>query len=85
MRKNRIVKKETEKIEVKKVTNPVKVMRLKCLDCCNGSITEVKLCTCEDCPLHPFRFGKNPYRKKVEYTEERKQQLAEQLAKGRNK
>lgn len=40
-----------------------KVIRLKCLDCCCGSADEVKKCTCEKtCFLHPFRFGKNPFR-----------------------
>ena len=42
---------------------PVKAIRLKCLDCCNGSSTEVKLCTVEKCPLYPFRDGHNPNRK----------------------
>lgn len=51
-------------------TNPVKVIRAKCLDCCAGSSNEVKLCTAERCPLWPCRFGKNPYRKKVERSEE---------------
>ena len=44
-------------------TNPVKVIREKCLDCCCGSPNEVKLCTAVNCPLHPWRMGKNPYRK----------------------
>ncbi len=39
---------------------PLKAVRLKCLDCCCGSADEVRLCPCEDCPLHQFRFGKNP-------------------------
>jgi len=39
---------------------PLKAIRLKCLDCCCGSRYEVKLCTCLDCTLYPFRFGKNP-------------------------
>ena len=47
----------------KKQTNPTKVIREKCLDCCCGSANEVKLCTAERCPLWPWRMGKNPYRK----------------------
>ena len=54
----------------KQVTNPVKVIRLKCLDCCCGSPNEVKMCTATGCPLHPFRDGKNPYRAKRQYTPE---------------
>ena len=45
------------------IKNPVKAIRAKCLDCCCNSKKEVELCTCEKCSLHPFRFGKNPYRK----------------------
>lgn len=62
-------------------TNPVKVIREKCLDCCCGAITEVAECGAVKCPLHPFRFGKNPYRKKTEMTEERREQLLQALGK----
>ncbi len=41
---------------------PLRAIRAKCLDCCCGFANEVKLCTAEKCPLHPFRFGKNPNR-----------------------
>ena len=44
-------------------TNPVKVIRAYCLECCLNSAHEVALCTAAGCPLHPFRMGKNPYRK----------------------
>nr|DAE34801.1 MAG TPA: hypothetical protein [Caudoviricetes sp.] len=33
-------------MEEKKITNPVKAIRAKCLDCCCGSSNEVELCTC---------------------------------------
>lgn len=39
---------------------PVKAIRAKCLDCYCGQYKEVELCPCSDCPLYPFRFGKNP-------------------------
>lgn len=29
----------------------------KCLDCCCGSHTEVRLCTAQKCPLFPYRMG----------------------------
>ena len=51
-------------------TNPVKAIREKCLDCCCGSANEVSMCVITDCALYPFRMGKNPYRKKREYSEE---------------
>ena len=42
---------------------PLKAIRAKCLDCSGGSIHEAKLCVIPECSLHPFRFGKNPFRK----------------------
>lgn len=69
----------------KVITNPVKAIRAKCLDCCCEQVNEVQLCTSKDCPLYPFRFGKNPYRTKREYTEEQKKAMAERLAKVRHK
>ena len=60
-------------------TNPVKVIREKCVDCCCGSVYEVAKCTAEKCPLHPWRMGKNPYRKKVERTEEELAAMRERM------
>lgn len=65
------------------ITNPVKAIRSKCLECSCGSSNEVKLCPITDCALYPFRFGKNPYRKKKEYTEEEKAALLRKLKRGR--
>lgn len=44
----------------KRENNNAKAIRAKCLDCCGGSIQEVRLCTCGQCALYRFRFGKNP-------------------------
>lgn len=41
--------------------SPLRALRLKCLDCCNDSAQEVRLCTAVDCPSWPFRMGKNPW------------------------
>lgn len=41
---------------------PIKAIRAKCLDCCCGQYKEVKLCPCSDCPLYPYRLGKDPHR-----------------------
>ncbi len=60
------------------ITNPVKAIRAKCLDCCCGS-----QCPCTDCALYPFRFGKNPYRQKRELTPEQKAAMAERLRNSR--
>lgn len=61
------------------ITNPVKAIRAKCLGCCCGSSNEVKMCACTDCPLYPFRFGKNPYRAKREYTDDQKAEMRERM------
>ena len=59
-------------------TSPIKAIREKCIDCMNGSRNEVKLCPSEDCPLYPFRFGKNPYSKRV-MTDEQRRATADRL------
>jgi len=48
---------------------PLRALRLKCLDCCNESAQEVRLCTAVDCPSWPFRMGKNPWRRKLDQEE----------------
>ena len=63
--------------------NPLKAIRGKCLDCCCGQINEVKLCPSSNCPLHPFRFGKNPFRKAREYSPEQLDALKARLSKKR--
>ena len=40
------------------ITNPVKAIRAKCMDCCCGSTAEITNCTVTGCSLYPFRFGK---------------------------
>lgn len=44
---------------MKKLT-PVKAIRAKCLDCCNGQSAEVRQCTCIKCPLYGYRMGHRP-------------------------
>lgn len=41
--------------------SPLRALRLNCLDCCNGSAQEVRLCTAVTCPSWPFRMGRNPW------------------------
>ena len=69
---------------MKDITSPLKAIRAKCLDCCCDQITEVKLCPASTCPLHPFRFGKNPFRKR-ELTDEQREALCQRLELGRAK
>lgn len=63
------------------ITSPIKAIRAKCIDCCCGQVSEVKLCPSIKCPLHPFRMGKNPFRAKREYTDEQRATMAERLSK----
>ena len=42
------------------VSSPLRLIRVKCLSCCLSSAPEVRNCSAESCPLHPFRMGKNP-------------------------
>ncbi len=43
-----------------KVLTPVKAMRAKCLDCCCGSVQEVRECPIKNCALWPYRMGRKP-------------------------
>jgi hypothetical protein len=69
---------------MKKITSPIKAIREKCLECSNYSNAEVRECPIKDCPIYPFRFGKNPYRTKRVMTEEQKKAAVERLKKARN-
>ncbi len=60
-----------------KTTSPLRAIRLKCLDCTCGSQKEVEACPIVKCPLHPFRAGKNPYRKPI--SEERRAAASERM------
>jgi hypothetical protein len=42
---------------------PVQAIRAKCIDCSGGQRAEVRLCPIAECPLYPFRMGRNPNRK----------------------
>ena len=45
--------------EVKELS-PVRAIRHKCMECSNWQYSEVKTCHMTDCPLYPYRLGKNP-------------------------
>ncbi len=57
--------------------NPVKAIRAKCLRCTCDQPVEVDKCPITDCPLYPFRYGKNPYRAKREMGDEERARRAE--------
>lgn len=46
-----------------KTINPLKAIRIKCLDCVCGQTKEIRLCPSVNCPLYSFRNGHNPNRK----------------------
>jgi hypothetical protein len=39
----------------------LKIVRLKCLDCCAGQVTEVTRCTAIGCALWPYRMATDPF------------------------
>ena len=41
--------------------SPGRAIRAKCIDCCGGSLSEVRKCTAVTCALFLFRMGKNPF------------------------
>lgn len=69
--------------ETKNKVSALKAIRLNCLQCSGNSSKEVKLCVMSDCPLYPFRFGKNPFRPKVVLSDEKKQIIKERLIRAR--
>lgn len=52
-------------MKMKNNLTPLTAIRFKCLDCSGNSIKEIKFCPIDDCPLHQYRFGKNPKRKGI--------------------
>ena len=65
--------------------SPLKAIREKCKDCCCGSTLDVRYCSATGCSLHPFRFGRNPFRKRRALTDDQRHAIATRLANGRNK
>lgn len=64
--------------EVSENTNVLRAIRLKCYDCSSYQSNEVRDCIVTNCPLYPFRLGKNPFRKK-ELTDEKRNELRERF------
>jgi len=64
--------------------NPLKAIRAKCLDCCAQHPSLVAECHIETCALHPFRMGKNPFRKARELSDEQRAAMALRLSRARD-
>lgn len=58
----------------------LKVIRHYCLHCCGYYEGVTKTCTADDCVLHPYRMGRNPFLKRKKLSQ--KQLTA--LKKGRD-
>ena len=65
------------------ITSPLKAIKQFCYECSGENRAEVKRCSSPDCPLKPFRTGKNPFLKKREMTPEQKEQARQNLLKAR--
>ena len=76
---------DVEELQKDKPKNPLSAIRAMCLTCMEGSHKRVTECGTKDCPVHHFRFGKNPFRKNREMSPERKARLSENLKKAREK
>jgi len=68
-----------KKVADKKRVPLLKIIRMKCLDCCCWQENEVRLCENKDCILHEFRMGKNPIKRIL--TEKQKEELRVRFAK----
>ena len=63
------------------VAKPVlKAIKEHCVECCGDD--HPSRCISYNCPLYPFRLGKNPWIKR-ELTDEQREQLRERFAKCR--
>lgn len=61
-----------------------KAIKSFCLWCVNGSYSEVTKCVATDCPLYPYRTGKNPFKAQREYTDEERNAFRERFAQMRS-
>ena len=55
-----------EMIMRKKMLTPIKAIRCWCVNHCSGGpLKEVRFCDRKECPLYPYRTGKNPNRQGI--------------------
>lgn len=74
---------ESEKGEHEPLRSYLPTIRAYCLACCLKQPHEVAACPSSDCPLHPFRLGKNPYRTPRVLSEEQRERLIQTFANSR--
>lgn len=44
----------------------MRAIRYQCSECMGYDTSEIVKCTSPSCPLFPFRFGRDPFRKRTE-------------------
>lgn len=47
--------------------SPMNAIRQECLGCCGDQALEVRECPATECPIHAYRFGKNPAKRPAQY------------------
>jgi len=48
-----------------KTLSPLKAIRANCMECSVYQPREVRNCNITECPLYPYRMGRNPNRKGI--------------------
>lgn len=57
--------------------SPLSAARLKCRECMGGALGEIEKCSAPECPLWPFRSGKNPWVDPMELSDEERERRRE--------
>ncbi len=58
----------------------LKNIHQKCMDCSAYQSKEIELCPSDDCPLWPFRMGKDPFKTGRELSDAQRANLAKARA-----
>lgn len=54
-------KRKSKELKAKyKIKSPLKAIRAKCINCSGGRMFDADNCVIPDCPLFPYRKGRNP-------------------------
>ena len=62
----------------------LKTIHQKCMDCSAYQPKEIELCPSDDCPLYPFRMGKDPFKTGREISDAQRENLAKARAMRKN-
>ena len=67
------------KKEAAMTNTPLKAIKAKCIDCCGDD--HPRWCVCDDCPLYPFRLGKNTLLPKRTISDAHRESLLQNIQK----